>query len=85
MSAKVVLVVGSWHLRWPHWQHRRTTACIVSTEDLLSVCDMPCSGRVIKAALAAGFYPALLRVDHPPARFRATEGGSVQVCCGLGF
>jgi ATP-dependent RNA helicase DHX57 len=37
------------------------------------------SGRVIKAALAAGFYPSLLRVDHPPARFRATEGGAVQV------
>lgn len=38
-----------------------------------------CSGRVIKAALAAGFYPQLLRVEHPPAKFRATEGGSVQI------
>jgi len=37
------------------------------------------SGRVIKAALAAGFYPQLLRVEHPPAKFRATEGGSVQI------
>ena len=48
------------------------------TEDATAL--LRCSGRVIKAALAAGFYPSLLRVDHPPARFRATEGGAVQVC-----
>ena len=34
---------------------------------------------MIKAALAAGFYPQLLRVEHPPAKFRATEGGAVPV------
>jgi hypothetical protein len=48
-----------------------------AAEDVVFV--LHCSGRVIKAALAAGFYPSLLRVDHPPARFRATEGGAVQV------
>lgn len=60
----------------PILEHSRLLVSVPSR--LRSAVDS-CSGRVIKAALAAGFYPSLLRVEHPPARFRATEGGSVQV------
>jgi ATP-dependent RNA helicase DHX57 len=35
--------------------------------------------RIVKAALCAGLYPQLLRVDHPPAKFAAAAGGAFEV------
>lgn len=37
------------------------------------------NARVIKAALCAGFYPSILRVEHPAAKFKSVEGGAFQV------
>ena len=34
--------------------------------------------RVVKAALAAGFYPQLLRVENPAARFQKVDGGAFE-------
>jgi hypothetical protein len=39
----------------------------------------PCrKGKVLSAALCAGFYPQLARVLKPPKRFVETVGGSVE-------
>ena len=38
------------------------------------------NARVIKAALCAGFYPSILRVEHPTAKFKPVVGGAFQVC-----
>jgi len=32
------------------------------------------NARIVKAALCAGFYPAILRVEHPTAVFAETHG-----------
>lgn len=37
------------------------------------------NARVVKAAIAAGLYPNLLRVDAPPPRFQQVAGGTVEV------
>ncbi|KFM23075.1 Putative ATP-dependent RNA helicase DHX57 [Auxenochlorella protothecoides] len=37
------------------------------------------SARVVKAALAAGLYPNLLRVDAPPPKFQRVHGGTAQI------
>ena len=37
------------------------------------------NARVIKAALCAGFYPSILRVEHPVAKFKSVVGGAFQV------
>lgn len=29
--------------------------------------------------LAAGYYPAILRVEHPAVRYKAVEGGTQEV------
>jgi len=34
--------------------------------------------RVVKAALASGFYPQLLRVENPAARFKKVDGGAFE-------
>ena len=34
--------------------------------------------RVVKAALVAGFYPQLVRVQHPETKFMQTSGGTVE-------
>jgi hypothetical protein len=36
------------------------------------------NARIVKAALCAGFYPAILRVEHPTAVFAETHGGALQ-------
>jgi ATP-dependent RNA helicase DHX57 len=36
------------------------------------------TGRVVKAALVAGFYPQVVRVQHPETRFVQTAGGTVE-------
>lgn len=35
--------------------------------------------RIVKAALCSGFYPQVLRVEHPPAKYQQTHGGTFQV------
>ena len=30
-------------------------------------------------AMAAGYYPSILRVEHPTARYQAVEGGTQEV------
>lgn len=37
------------------------------------------NARVVKAAIAAGLYPNLLRVDAPPPRFQQVAGGTVEI------
>ena len=34
--------------------------------------------RVVKAALASGFYPQLLRVENPAAQFQKVQGGAME-------
>lgn len=36
------------------------------------------NARVVKAAICAGFYPNVLRVDHPPAVFKEVLGGAME-------
>ena len=36
------------------------------------------TGRVVKAALVAGFYPQVVRVKHPDTKFVQTSGGTVE-------
>ncbi|KAK9848234.1 hypothetical protein WJX84_008694, partial [Apatococcus fuscideae] len=36
------------------------------------------NARFIKAAICAGFYPAVLRVEHPTARFEKVQGGALE-------
>lgn len=36
------------------------------------------NARIVKVALCAGFYPAILRVEHPTAVFAETHGGALQ-------
>jgi len=38
------------------------------------------NARIVKAALCAGFYPSVLRVEHPPAKYKNVEGGAFMVC-----
>ena len=40
--------------------------------------DMSGNARIVKAALCAGFYPSILRVEHPAAVFAETHGGAVE-------
>ena len=35
-------------------------------------------GRVVKAALVAGFYPQVVSVRHPETKFVQTAGGTVE-------
>ncbi len=37
------------------------------------------NARVVKAAIAAGLYPNLLRVEAPPPRYQQIAGGNVEV------
>lgn len=37
------------------------------------------SARVVKAALTAGLYPNLLRVDAPPPKFQKVHGGTAEI------
>ncbi|KAG2486676.1 hypothetical protein HYH03_014607 [Edaphochlamys debaryana] len=37
------------------------------------------NARFTKAALCAGFYPSVLRVDHPPAKYVQVHGGTAEV------
>ena len=37
------------------------------------------NARIVKAALCAGFYPSVLRVEHPPAKYKNVEGGAFAV------
>ncbi|KAK9867126.1 hypothetical protein WJX84_000721, partial [Apatococcus fuscideae] len=36
------------------------------------------NARFIKAAICAGFFPAVLRVEHPTARFEKVQGGALE-------
>jgi hypothetical protein len=36
------------------------------------------NARVVKAALVAGFYPRILRVEAPPAKYAKVEGGAMR-------
>lgn len=40
--------------------------------------DMSGNARIVKAALCAGFYPSILRVEHPAAVFAETHGGALE-------
>ena len=37
------------------------------------------NARIVKAALCAGFYPSVLRVEHPPTKYKNVEGGAFAV------
>eukprot|EP01025_Chloroclados_australasicus_P059010 TRINITY_DN744_c0_g3_i1.p2 TRINITY_DN744_c0_g3~~TRINITY_DN744_c0_g3_i1.p2 ORF type:complete len:397 (-),score=46.26 TRINITY_DN744_c0_g3_i1:343-1404(-) len=37
------------------------------------------NARFVKSAVCAGFYPNILRVQHPEAKFKKVAGGSIQV------
>ena len=37
------------------------------------------NARIVKAALCAGFYPSVLRVEHPPAKYKNVKGGAFAV------
>ncbi|KAK9809193.1 hypothetical protein WJX72_011126 [[Myrmecia] bisecta] len=38
--------------------------------------DYAGNARIVKAALCAGLYPSILRVEHPAEKFRKVEGGA---------
>lgn len=40
--------------------------------------DASGNARIVKAALCAGFYPSILRVEHPAAVFAETHGGALE-------
>ena len=40
--------------------------------------DASGNARIVKAALCAGFYPSVLRVEHPAAVFAETHGGALE-------
>lgn len=40
--------------------------------------EMSGSARVVKAALCAGLYPQILRIEHPKAKFQKVHGGAVE-------
>lgn len=42
-----------------------------------SLSDFGNVGRVIKAVVCAAFYPNLIRVEHPPTKYKQTQGGSM--------
>ena len=42
-----------------------------------SLSDFDNVGRVIKAVVCAAFYPNLIRVEHPPTKYKQTQGGSM--------
>jgi hypothetical protein len=35
--------------------------------------------KVVKAALASGFYPQLVRVENPAAQFTKVQGGAIEI------
>ncbi|CAL8471800.1 g11342 [Coccomyxa elongata] len=49
-----------------------------SEEEYAHYDEYSCNARVIKAAICAGFYPNILRVDHPPAVFKHVLGGAME-------
>jgi len=40
------------------------------------------NANIVKAALCAGFYPNVLRVEHPVQRYKAVEAGAVEADSG---
>lgn len=37
--------------------------------------------RIVKAAICAGFYPQILRVENPPPKFTKLAGAELFVLC----
>eukprot|EP00850_Spirogloea_muscicola_P006660 SM000032S12044 [mRNA] locus=s32:111779:119402:- [translate_table: standard] len=62
----------------PQDYHRQLVASSSSLSDAVHVLDKESrSIRVVKAALCGGFYPNVLRVQHPEKTYAQTEGGTV--------
>ncbi|KAL3157309.1 hypothetical protein ABBQ38_001539 [Trebouxia sp. C0009 RCD-2024] len=62
------------------WLHQQSKSGVAPSDTNPHEFDAYCNNaRIIKAALCAGYYPSILRVEHPAVRYHAVEGGTQEV------
>ncbi|KAA6421632.1 MAG: putative ATP-dependent RNA helicase DHX57 [Trebouxia sp. A1-2] len=62
------------------WMQQQARSSLSSADNTLHEFDSYCNNaRIVKAALCAGYYPSILRVEHPAARYQGVQGGSVEI------
>lgn len=62
------------------WMQQQARSSLPSAHITLHEFDSYCNNaRIVKAALCAGYYPSILRVEHPAARYQGVQGGSVEI------